>query len=77
MLAEGEQKSKAKDSLGWAVIAIFVLFSIWGLVALLNGTIFGSREVSSDGRGVIHQIERPGKNTELNNRLRNIYDRNR
>lgn len=36
----GGNRSDAKDKLFWSVIALFVMFSVWGLVGILNDTFF-------------------------------------
>lgn len=38
----GESKSAERDALLWGVIALFVVFSVWGLVRILCNTFLGS-----------------------------------
>lgn len=38
VIAEGDKKQKAKDRLGWSVIALVVLMSVWGIVSILQNT---------------------------------------
>ena len=35
-------KDKGKEIMIWGIIAIFVMTSVWGLVGILRGTIFGT-----------------------------------
>ncbi len=44
---EAEDKSKMKDILLWSIIAFFVMFSFWGILNILNSTLF--LEPLSDG----------------------------
>jgi heme/copper-type cytochrome/quinol oxidase subunit 4 len=41
--------AEAKERITWSLIAIFVLVSIWGILALMNTAFFGS---GSSGNGV-------------------------
>lgn len=36
--AGGEKKEEAKQYMFWGIVGIFVMVSIWGLVAILQGT---------------------------------------
>jgi hypothetical protein len=38
MTAEGDDKKAGKDIIVWGIIGIFVLISMWGLVAILQNT---------------------------------------
>jgi hypothetical protein len=46
--SEGEDKAHNKESMIKAIIALFILVSIWGLVAVLNNT-FGIQQGSGPG----------------------------
>jgi len=37
--------TKTKNILIWGVIALFILFCIWGIIAFLQGDIFGSIDI--------------------------------
>ena len=50
--ADGEAIKDARNQLMWSVIALFVMFSIWGIIAFLQTGIFGPG-------GVKTQIEAP------------------
>ena len=41
-----EEKAKAKTQMVWGIVAIFVMVSIWGLVAILQST-FGTSGVTT------------------------------
>ncbi len=42
IIAEGEKKNDAKEHMIWGIIILFVMVSVWGLVAILDATIFGT-----------------------------------
>jgi len=42
----GEDKAKSKMGMVWGVVAIFIIFSIWGLVGFLRDT-FGIKDNAS------------------------------
>lgn len=46
--ADGE---KLRTQLVWGLIALFVMFSVWGILALLRNTLFGGGGVSFGGGG--------------------------
>ena len=37
-IKEGEEKEKAKSSMIWGIVAIFIMVSVWGLVNILSST---------------------------------------
>ena len=39
--ADSTEKGQAKEVIVWGLVALFVAFSIWGLVAVLQNTIVG------------------------------------
>lgn len=41
---------QAKQMLGWTVIGLFVMFSIWGLVLFLQNNLFGGAAATSVGK---------------------------
>ncbi|MCF7831852.1 MAG: pilin [Candidatus Pacebacteria bacterium] len=47
-MSEGEDKVHNKESMIKAIIALFILVSIWGLVAVLNNT-FGIQQGTAPG----------------------------
>lgn len=36
----GNEREEAKDVMFWGLIALFVLFSIWGIIRVLQATLF-------------------------------------
>ena len=38
ILREGDAKNDAKDHMTWGIIILFVMVSVWGLVAILGNT---------------------------------------
>ncbi|MEY4440476.1 MAG: hypothetical protein RLY49_102 [Candidatus Parcubacteria bacterium] len=48
-------KEKGKDMMLWGVIALFVMTSVWGLVGILRGTLFGT------GDDPYQKVNIPGK----------------
>jgi hypothetical protein len=44
---DGKGLEQAKDMLGWTIIGLFVMFSIWGLVAFLQSNLFGGPAATS------------------------------
>jgi len=40
LLKEGEERAKAKDAMVWGIIILFVMISVWGLVEILDATVF-------------------------------------
>jgi hypothetical protein len=40
----GKQKEEGKMFMIWGIIALFVMTSVWGLVGILRGTLFGSTQ---------------------------------
>jgi hypothetical protein len=45
LLSSGDKKDQAKDTLLWGAIALFVIFSLTGILGLLNNTFFGDVSV--------------------------------
>lgn len=41
MLKAGEEQVEARQQMIWGIIILFVMVSVWGLVAILSKTIFG------------------------------------
>ena len=41
MLKAGDNKDEARQQMLWGVIILFVMVSVWGLVNILSGTLFG------------------------------------
>lgn len=55
-------KRKNRDAIMWGLIALFVLFSIWGILRLLNDSIFGtSSSCNTPGCGAGYYY--PGSNS--------------
>jgi uncharacterized membrane protein YuzA (DUF378 family) len=52
MSSDDDKKSKAKSQMIWGIIAIAVIVSVWGLVAILQG-VFG---VSTTGAGSVNKL---------------------
>lgn len=44
---DGHGLEQAKQMLGWTVIGLFVMFSIWGLVLFLQNNLFGGAAATS------------------------------
>ncbi len=42
----GKNKEEGKTFMLWGIIALFVMTSVWGLVGILRGTLFGSSQDS-------------------------------
>lgn len=40
-ITKGDPK-RMRDQLLWGVVALFVMFSVWGILSLLRNTLFGS-----------------------------------
>lgn len=40
--SSGKTSDKLHTQLLWGIIALFVMFSVWGILALLRNTLFGS-----------------------------------
>ena len=40
----GKNKDEGKSCMLWGIIALFVMTSVWGLVGILRGTLFGSSQ---------------------------------
>lgn len=38
----GKNKEEGKMYMFWGIVALFVMTSVWGLVGILRGTLFGS-----------------------------------
>jgi predicted permease len=38
----GKNKEEGKSFMLWGIIALFVMTSVWGLVGILRGTLFGN-----------------------------------
>ena len=36
-----------RTQLGWGLIALFIVFSVWGIIALLGNTLFGTNNFNS------------------------------
>jgi hypothetical protein len=43
---DGDERSRAKNSLMWGTIALFVMVSLWGIVSYLSGDFFGDSFIS-------------------------------
>ena len=50
--SSGDGIKDARNQLGWSIVALFVMFSIWGIISFLQSGIFGSG-------GAKTQIEAP------------------
>jgi hypothetical protein len=40
VITEGDKKEVAKDRLVWATVALFIMVSFWGILAIVNNTFF-------------------------------------
>jgi hypothetical protein len=49
--AEGEERGKYRDAIVWGIVALFIVISIYGLVAILSNT-FGTNNTT--------QLKAPG-----------------
>ncbi|MEK7155792.1 MAG: hypothetical protein AAB734_02835 [Patescibacteria group bacterium] len=49
-VGEGEM-SELRTHLFWGIIALFVMFSVWGILALLRNTLFGGGGYELGGSG--------------------------
>jgi len=38
---DAKHRNKERQAMGWGLVALFVLFSIWGLLRLLDESFFG------------------------------------
>lgn len=45
----GKNKEEGKSMMLWGIIALFVMTSVWGLVGILRGTLFGSTSQNAQG----------------------------
>ena len=41
MLKAGEEQAEARHQMMWGIIILFVMVSVWGLVGILDSTLFG------------------------------------
>jgi VIT1/CCC1 family predicted Fe2+/Mn2+ transporter len=48
---DAEKRKQAKQRIVWGIIAIFVIFSLGGLIAAINGTFFGGDSLQTPGGG--------------------------
>jgi hypothetical protein len=56
VIKEGDDREKAKDAMIWGIVAIAVMVSVWGLVAVLTST-FGTKGVGiGDAAGNINNL---------------------
>ena len=53
---KGDKKDEAKDTMIWGIIILFVMVSIWGLVALIQNT-FGIRGTEGTVTNPLDKIE--------------------
>jgi hypothetical protein len=53
IMSSGEDKEKGKDIMIWGIIALFVMVSVWGIVALLSDTLGVSGTTAPDIGGFI------------------------
>lgn len=44
---DGKAMNDAKEQLGWSIIALFVMFSIWGIITFLQSNIFGGNATTT------------------------------
>ncbi len=44
IFSEGDKKESAKDRLFWATVALFVMFSFWGILRIFSTTFLGDFE---------------------------------
>ncbi|HVV14880.1 MAG TPA: hypothetical protein VHD55_00505 [Candidatus Paceibacterota bacterium] len=49
--ADGENKASTREAILWGLIALFVAFSVWGIVRLACSTLLGTSECSSGSSG--------------------------
>lgn len=45
-----EDKEKAKSQIMWGIIGLFVMVSVWAIVGLFSGSLFGSQPVNAPQR---------------------------
>jgi hypothetical protein len=48
----GKDKEASKMFMVWGIIALFVMTSVWGLVGILRGTLFGSNSDNVQNVGI-------------------------
>jgi hypothetical protein len=53
MAEDEEGKSKAKSQMIWGIVALAVIVSIWGLVAILQSIFIGTNKGVSDPRTLL------------------------
>lgn len=50
--SEGGGTEKIKNYFVWGILVLFVMVSIWGIIGLLQSTLFGSSAYAPSGSGV-------------------------
>ena len=58
--SSGDGIKDARNQLGWSIVALFVMFSIWGIISFLQSGIFGAG-------GAKTQIEAPSIKVNTSN----------
>jgi type IV secretory pathway VirB2 component (pilin) len=48
----GKNKDEGRMFMVWGIIALFVMTSVWGLVGILRGTLFGSNSDNVQNVGI-------------------------
>ena len=65
--SSGDGIKDARNQLGWSIVALFVMFSIWGIISFLQSGIFGAG-------GAKTQIEAPSIKVNANTTSNNSYN---
>lgn len=48
----GKNKDEGRTYMLWGIIALFVMTSVWGLVGILRGTLFGTSNPDNARQGI-------------------------
>ena len=44
-----KSRSTGRDAMVWGLVGIFVIFSLWGIIAIVQQSLFGSTTINSSG----------------------------
>ena len=57
---ETKGKGPEREALLWGLVALFVLFSVWGILGILQNTLLGTSRTSGQATGAPLNIIPPG-----------------
>ena len=64
--ADSHGHTEGRERIIWSLVALFILFSIWGILALMSFTFFGGTDLNAGSSAVGSPSSAPSYNTWFN-----------